>query len=450
MLKNFKKVESSIYEIFSPVDRYVGQDYFRFVGPKLCELTGADFIMIGKYNKKLNQVDSFVFCNGSKLLDNVTYSLENTPCEKVVGNEACSISEGAWEKFSKDIPLVDKLIEGYIGIPLFNMSEEPTGIVVALFQKPICKDIKTIESLINLFTPRMSTEIQHFLAREELSKRNVELELMHRALKDKNKKLDDYVEELRKTQLKSKEYDQLKSTFLANLSHEIRTPMNVILGFLELLRSDSLSAEERVEYVDIVNVNGTQLLSVMDNLIDISKLQTRLMQEEFSKIILNDFLSQLQLHYQKEAKLIKKDISVDLYKGIEDGQDFIIADQEGLQKVLKHLMDNALKFTKTGGSIEFGYDLVQDNLRFYVKDNGIGVPKGKEEIIFDMFRQANDNLNRDFGGNGLGLAISKKYIETFGGEIWLDSAYTNGACFYFTIPYERAKLRSVMSNAGIY
>ncbi len=448
-LKTFKKVEPIIHEIFSPIDRYVGQDYFRYIGPKLCELIGADYIMVGKLLSRQKQVESLVFCKGSQLLDAVSYSIEGTPCEMIVGKKACQITKGAWKRHYGDNLVANELIEGFIGIPLNNSQDKPNGIIWALFKDPIDGDVDAIESMMRLFTPRMSTEIEHLLAREELSKRNMELELMHRALRDKNKELDRSVEELSRTQLKSKEYDQLKTTFLANLSHEIRTPMNVILGFLELLRSDSLTTEERVDYLDIVNVNGMQLLKVMDNLIDISKLQTRLMQEVFSKISINDLLVQLKLHYLNEAHSIKKSIVINVHRGIADGSDSIITDQEALQKVLKHLMDNALKFTREGGCIEVGYEAINDKLRFFVKDDGIGVPQGQERIIFDMFRQGNESFNSEFGGNGLGLAISKKYIETLGGEIWLDSEYKDGAFFYFTIPYEQVQIKSMLTRAHI-
>ncbi len=448
ILKRFKKVEPTIYEIFAPVNRYIGEEYFQFIAPKICELTGADYVLIGRFHKKQSQIETLVFSEGPEILDNIIYDLRHTPCEGVIGSETRICEEGTWEKFPKDEALSDRLIEGYVGIPLYNAAEEPNGILVAMFKDPIVKDAKMIESLMYLFTPRMSTEIEHLLAKLEIGKRNVELELMHRALKDKNKKLDESLAELNKIQLKSKEYDQLKTTFLANLSHELRTPMNVILGFLELLRSDAIGVDERDEYVNIINANGLQLLKVMDNLIDISKLQTRLMQEEPSKFILNDMMVQLHKHYVNEADLIKKPISIKLQKGLLDGNDFIITDQDGLLKVLRHLLDNALKFTAEG-EVNFGYDVVNDQLRFFVTDTGIGIPEGKENIIFDMFRQVTTELNREFGGNGLGLAISQKYVDTLGGEIWLDSNYKQGARFYFTIPYEPAKVSSAMSDASL-
>nr|WP_321405722.1 ATP-binding protein [uncultured Carboxylicivirga sp.] len=446
LLETFKKVEPVIYDIFSPSNRHIGDDYFRYIGQKICGLISADYLMIGTYQNKQNSIESLVYCSSTDFYDNIVYQMNDTPCVNVVGKNTHTITNCAWEQFARNTPLSENLVEGYIGIPLFNSSDEPIGIIVALFKDPIIQDYKTIESLMYLFTPRLSTEIIHLQAKEEVRKRNAELELMHRALKDKNKKLDYSVAELRKAQLKSKEYDQLKSTFLANLSHEIRTPLNVILGFMELLRSDSLTVEERDEYVDIVNLNGLQLLKVMDDLIDISKLQTRLMQEEYSKVVLNDLMEHTHTYFAKQASVIKKNVNINFENGLKDGMDVIISDQEALSKVMKHLLDNALKFTNEGGEISIGYEVQDDQLMFFVKDSGIGVQPGQDEIIFDMFRQGSESFKREFGGNGLGLAISKKYVETLGGQIWLDKQYKKGACFRFTIPFELSQINNATFN----
>ena len=152
----------------------------------------------------------------------------------------------------------------------------------------------------------MSSEIEHKKAKEELNIRNKELEITHLELKKKNKELDISLQKLNEAQKKSEENDHLKSTFLANLSHEIRTPMNVILGFSELLRTESLSTEEKEEYIGIINLNGLQLLKVMDNLIDISKLQTRLIQEGPKLFNLNELLENMLKHYMREVKLMQK------------------------------------------------------------------------------------------------------------------------------------------------
>ncbi|WP_289053100.1 sensor histidine kinase [Carboxylicivirga marina] len=435
ILSRFKRVESTIYDIVTPINRHIGQQYFETVSLQLCKLIEADYVIIGRYSAQDNSVESISFSDKKKKLPNIRYSLEDTPCDNVIGKNTCRITSGAWEKFPSDSFLVEKKIEGYIGIPLFNSGYQPNGIFIALFKNPIAQ-AEVIESLVYLFTPRMSSEIEHKKAKEELNLRNKELEITHLELKNKNNELDISLQKLNDAQKKSKENDHLKSTFLANLSHEIRTPMNVILGFSELLRTESLSPEEKDEYIGIINLNGLQLLKVMDNLIDISKLQTRLIQEGPKLFNLNELLENMLKHYMREVKLMQKPLTLYLEKGLKEYHDQIITDQQGLLKVLNHLLDNAVKFTMEGW-IKFGYTIADDRLFFFVKDTGIGIPEGKEEVIFDMFRQVSTTHTREFGGNGLGLAISQKYIDTLGGEIWLDKSYEGGAHFCFTIPFEK-------------
>lgn len=435
ILSRFKKIEPIVYDIITPINRYIGQQYFEATASQLCQLIEADYVIIGRYSAHNNTVDSIAFSDGTNNLPNVTYSLENTPCNDVIGKNTCRITSGAWERFPQDSFLSNKKIEGYIGIPLFNSGYQPNGIFIALYKKPISL-AEVIESMVYLFTPRMSSEIEHLKAKEELNLRNKELEITHLELKKKNTELDLSLRKLNEAQKKSAENDQLKSTFLANLSHEIRTPMNVILGFSELLKTDGLNKEERDEYIGIINLNGLQLLKVMDNLIDISKLQTRLIQEGPKLFNLNELLENMLKHYMREVKLMHKPLKLYLEKGLEDHKDKIVTDQQGLIKVLNHLLDNAVKFTKEGW-VKFGYTINDDMLHFFVNDTGIGIPEGKEEIIFDMFRQVSTSNNREFGGNGLGLAISKKYIDTLGGDIWLEKSYKQGAKFCFTIPFQK-------------
>ncbi|WP_439183915.1 GAF domain-containing sensor histidine kinase [Carboxylicivirga taeanensis] len=437
VLDRFKKIEPTIYDIITPVNRNIGHKFFETLAQQLSQLIRADYIIIGRYSALDNSVESIIFSDGVKSMANVTYSLENTPCNDVIGKTTCRINSGAWEKFPQDSFLAHQKIEGYIGIPLFNSGYQPNGIFIALYKEPI-KQAELIESLVYLFTPRMSSEIEHLKAKEELNLRNKELEITHLELRRKNAELDISLKRLHEAQKKSAENDQLKSTFLANLSHEIRTPMNVILGFSELLRMESLNKQERDEYIGIINLNGLQLLKVMDNLIDISKLQTRLIQEGPKIFSLNQLMENMLKHYMREVKLMHKPLKLYLEKGLEDNNDEIVTDQQGLVKVLNHLLDNAVKFTKEGW-IKFGYTTINEDLHFFVKDTGIGIPEGKEEVIFDMFRQVSTSHNREFGGNGLGLAISQKYIDTLGGEIWLDKSYRNGANFCFTIPFQKTQ-----------
>lgn len=435
IIQQFEQNESLIYELFAPENRFLGQKFFDFLAPKLGKIVNADYIMIGRFDNETNQVESLIFSQGDKKLPNCSYNITDTPCQNVIGNKSCSIENGAYQQFPKDSFVAKERIETYIGIPLFNSGFEPNGILIAFFKKPLFNATKAVESLLFLYTPRVSAEIEHISVKQQLKDRHSELEVIHQQLQQKNEQLDNTIKALNLANTKAEENNQLKSAFLANLSHEIRTPMNAILGFSELLRANNLTNDERVEYIDIINQNGSHLLKVMDNLIDISKLQTRLLQEGPLKFRLNSLLEQMLKHYMKEIKLLHKPINLYLEKGAEDNLDTVITDREGLVKVLNHLLDNAVKFTSEGW-IKFGYTLKSTQIEFYVQDTGIGIPKGQENTIFELFRQLDTKNSRQFGGTGLGLSISKKYIDALGGEIWLENCRKKGSCFYFTIPFK--------------
>ncbi|MBI9062341.1 MAG: hypothetical protein JEZ14_10175 [Marinilabiliaceae bacterium] len=438
LLKQFKSNESLIYELLAPENRYLGQRYFDFLAPKLCHVVNADYIMIGQLDPSTGMVRSLILTNGNKQLPGCNYNIEETPCRNVIGKKSCSITKEAYKQFPHNSFIANKKIESYIGIPLFNSGYEANGILVALFNRSITQQAHAIESLLFLYTPRISAEIEHIAVKHQLKVRNEDLEGIHFQLQQKNEQLDNTVKALNQANIKAEENNQLKSAFLANLSHEIRTPMNAILGFSELLKANNLSNEEKVEYVDIINQNGSHLLKVMDNLIDISKLQTRLLQDGPVKFKLNALLEQMLQHYMKEIRLLHKPINIYLEKGAEEHLDTFITDKEGLIKVLNHLLDNAVKFTSKGW-IKFGYTLQKSYLQFFVSDTGIGIPEGQENNIFDLFRQLDSQNSREFGGTGLGLSISKKYIDALGGEIWLENDKDKGSCFYFTLPFKTIK-----------
>jgi len=449
LLKQFKSNESLIYELLAPENRYLGQRYFDFLAPKLCHVVNADYIMIGQLDPSTGMVRSLILTNGNNQLPGCNYNIEETPCRNVIGKKSCSITKEAYKQFPHNSFIASKKIESYVGIPLFNSGYEANGILVALFNKSIAQQAHTIESLLFLYTPRISAEIEHIAVKHQLKVRNEEQEGIHLQLQQKNEQLDNTVKALNQANIKAEENNQLKSAFLANLSHEIRTPMNAILGFSGLLKADNLSNEEKVEYVDIINQNGSHLLKVMDNLIDISKLQTRLLQDGPVKFKLNTLLEQMLQHYMKEIRLLHKPINIYLEKGAEEHLDTFITDKEGLIKVLNHLLDNAVKFTSEGW-IKFGYTLQKSYLQFFVSDTGIGIPEGQENNIFDLFRQLDSQNSREFGGTGLGLSISKKYIDALGGEIWLENDKDKGSCFYFTIPFKTIKPLAEKEDSSNY
>jgi PAS domain S-box-containing protein len=242
-----------------------------------------------------------------------------------------------------------------------------------------------------------------------------------------------YERNLEAAKEKAEESDRLKSAFLANMSHEIRTPMNAILGFSELLRIEEVTKEVRDEYTKIIHNKGNELMLIINDIIDISKIEAGDVKIQKSDLKVNGFLQSIHQHYSKEKSLMNKD-HIQLRLEIPDKADPVIhTDPARLKQVLNNLINNALKFTQEG-FIEIGYCLRHQGVEFYVRDTGIGVTREKQHIIFDRFRQVDESLNSQFGGTGLGLAISKNLVNMLGGEIWIKSAEDSGSTFYFTLP----------------
>jgi PAS domain S-box-containing protein len=254
--------------------------------------------------------------------------------------------------------------------------------------------------------------------------------------------------------------DRLKSAFLANMSHEIRTPMNGILGFAELLKEPDLDGEEQQNYIRIIEKSGARMLNIINDIVDISKIESQQMKVSVSVTNVNEKIEYIHTFFKPETD--KKGIELRFNNGLPGLEANILTDKEKIYAILTNLVKNAIKFCDKG-VIEIGYDLVGESrrdkaclvstttpteLQFYVKDTGIGIPKNRQEAIFDRFIQADivDKMARQ--GAGLGLSISKAYVEMLGGKIWVESEVGKGSTFYFTLPY-RTELEEEPTNTTI-
>jgi PAS domain S-box-containing protein len=251
-----------------------------------------------------------------------------------------------------------------------------------------------------------------------------------------------YIRELKKEKAKAEESDKLKSAFLANMSHEIRTPMNAIIGFSEMLKDPDIAPNERDEFISIINTNGESLLKLIDDIVDIAKIEAGHINVKKTSSSLNKMAVELQM-VVKEIKKQNRKPNVKLINLNENDlmDEIIVTDHHRLRQVLLNLLTNAVTFTNEG-FIRFGFSLSDDKSKviFSVQDTGIGIPKNKQEIIFERFRKASENQERLYSGTGLGLYITKTLIKILDGEIWMDSIPGIGSNFYFSIPYEKSKI----------
>lgn len=246
-----------------------------------------------------------------------------------------------------------------------------------------------------------------------------------------------YEKELSEAVIKVEEADKLKSAFLANMSHEIRTPLNGIIGFSKYLRDYSPTESERMHILDIICGSADHLLNIINDIIDISKLDSGQVKINPVTCELNKLLYETyNFFYSNSFELSKKEINFRLSTSLPDSESVILTDDFRLKQVLNNLLSNALKFTQNG-TIEFGYTIDESKTKilFFVKDSGRGIPEDKLDIIFERFRQVDDTTTRQYGGTGLGLAISKSLVELMGGEIWVESEFEKGSIFHFSVPF---------------
>jgi two-component system CheB/CheR fusion protein len=232
---------------------------------------------------------------------------------------------------------------------------------------------------------------------------------------------------------KAEESDKLKSAFLANMSHELRTPINGIIGFSNLLLKPDNTLEKKEKYVSQINASTSMLLRLIEDIIDIAKIESGSLTIEKSPCKVSDILNELYVHYQLELKARSKEHIQLVYTPFKDLSLTVVTDPFRLRQVLLNLLSNAVKFTSQG-KIEYGFTLENNEIIFYVKDTGIGIKQEYLKQIFERFAQLELSLSRKFGGTGLGLTISKNIIELLGGKIWVESEWERGSSFYFKIP----------------
>ena len=245
-----------------------------------------------------------------------------------------------------------------------------------------------------------------------------------------------YEADLKRAKEEAEKSDRLKSAFLANMSHEIRTPMNAILGFSALLKEEEMDAEQSDYYIDIINSKGKDLMRIISDIIDISRIEAGDLLVRLEPLEISKFMRDIYEEYKEDTQ-IKTRPNLQLRLNIPEPARQITVDTDParLKQVFVNLIHNAIKFTPDG-YIEIGFELLPGHLiRFFVRDTGIGIPSEKQKLIFERFRQIDESHTREFGGTGLGLAICKNLVEKMGSELQVRSSEGQGSDFQFTLEY---------------
>jgi len=380
-----------------------GRDFFDSLSLFLAEKLQVAYVIIDKLNPDRQTVKTLSFVAYGEIKTNVSYPLVNTPCENVMSKNLCCYVNNIQNLFPNDSMLVEMNAESYIGIPLWDTKATPIGLLAILDTKKI-ENSAEIETILQIVAVRVAHEIE---------RNNYEQELIHKTRK-------------------AEESDRLKSAFLANMSHEIRTPMNGILGFSELLKEPNLSGEQQQEYIEIIEKSGIRMLNIINDIIDISKLEAGLMKVDIKDTNINEKIEFIYTFFKPQAE--HKRIQLYFKNTLPAKEATIRTDNEKVYSILTNLVKNAIKYSEEG-AIEFGYIKKGETLEFYIKDTGIGIPKDRQSAIFERFIQADITDKMALQGAGLGLSISKAYVDMLGGKIWVESEEGFGSTFYFTLPY---------------
>ncbi|MFN8206167.1 MAG: ATP-binding protein [Bacteroidales bacterium] len=399
----------------------LGQEFFQTATLQISRVLSADYVFIGMLEKTRHAVKTICFCNQEKILENTSFDLNGTPCELLLSRDFLTVRKGVIQKYPDNINFKKLEIDGYSGINLYDSSGKSVGLLVTLFKTPI-QDAERIEMLLKIFAGRCGAELERIKAEQEIVSKNEEINRQNEEYRSLNA-------ELVLAKEKAEESDRLKTAFLANMSHEIRTPMNGIIGFTELLRNRDLLPEKRDSFLEIINSSCNQLLSIINDIIDISKIEAGQADIRYSEFKLNEMIFSLYSFFEPGAR--KKGLKLQVAENQEKKICWIRSDEVKLRQILSNLVSNAIKFAEKG-EVLLGYRMSKDAFHFFVKDTGIGIQEGYQEIIFSRFRQAPDTSI--LGGTGLGLSISKAFVELMGGKMSVQSAPGKGSEFSFSIP----------------
>jgi signal transduction histidine kinase len=245
---------------------------------------------------------------------------------------------------------------------------------------------------------------------------------------------------------KAEESERIKASFLANMSHEIRTPMNSILGFSELLRDPVLSEPDKEYYLEIIQENGRVLLQLLNNIMEISKLDAHIVKPNFREVNLVRLFDQIHLSFKADIDA-KRRIEFKIEKSTSDIDSVLYTDELMVYQIMSNLLSNAIKYTDSGFvTMGFHKDLSNEKMILFVADSGIGIDQNQFDYIFDRFSQADENLTRHYGGVGLGLAITRELVKLLKGRILLESEKGRGSKFIVELPIRHIRAEEMMAQ----
>ncbi len=402
--KSDENIQQILYEIASASANAKNlEELLNVIRAKLSRVIDAGNFFVARYDKENEMLHKIIFIDDKD--DFTKWSTGKSLSGQVVRTGRSILmnkKDIADFSMAMGISLLGSECECWMGVPLKLESETFGAMVLQSYTNPSAYDMKTLR-MMEMIAHELSIVIQRYEMITNL------IEAKERAI----------------------ESDRLKSAFLANMSHEIRTPMNGIMGFLQLLNDVDLTSDDRQYYFDIINKSGERLLSTINDIIEISKIESGQLNVVYGEVNIKEILNFHYNFFKKQTE--EKSISLSM-KCSPDVSEVVLCDQHILDGILTNLIKNAVKFT-SHGEIEFGTSLKDNTLIFYVRDTGTGISKNRQEAIFDRFVQADLDYKRPHEGSGLGLSIVKAYADLLNGKVWVESEEGIGSTFYFSVPY---------------